>query len=300
MIIPVTINMLELKDGDHAEGTVSFNGNEFKVTLSCHDGQGDGEPVVTIHGVDIGSLARAGFILDLKPLREHFMSLREESLASQREAERRFREKAYRGSRLHELSGVLGKAFQLISLEQFQKSRSGALYGRYVDHYRGHVKEISIFMNREQFVAYDYLNDAMIAGYATTPEEMAEIIADHRRHWRHKVDFFLAMQEHVVEGHPVPPEGLLRADEYIDQIQRKDTVSEAEIRRNHENYLREIGKLGLPDEVAEHARRHHDRTDTGTLETKRILGGLNSDHLARIRMLFRPRKKQFPTQRRKS
>jgi hypothetical protein len=284
MIIPVI---------NHAHGVISFNGHEFKVALSHDDDGEDGEPQVAIDGIDIGSLDRAGFTLDLQPVRERFLALREESRVESGELARRFRETAYRSSRLNELPAVLGEAFQLIGLDQFLNSRSGALYGKYLDEYRGHAKEISVFMDRERFAVYDYLNDNLI-GHATSPDAVAEIIADHLCDWRHKVDFYLALQAHAPDGHPVSTVGPVGAADYVERIRREEAAREDEIRRNREAYLREVGKLGRPEDVAEHARRHHDVHETGTLETKRILGGLGAERFSRIRTLFHSRKQRPP------
>jgi hypothetical protein len=289
MDIPVAIEHLELDsdNADHASGIIAFNGRTFRVSVTHHAGTPEGPPTIAIAGIDPEALAKAGFVLDLAPLRAEFLALREEFLANQRQMERRFREKTYQASRLHELTPILGQGFALIGLDQYLNSRSGALYGKYTELYREHAKELSVFMSHDQFVVFDYLNERQIPGHAETPEETAEVIAEHLREWRHRVDYVLALQAHAPEDHPVPAEGMLHADDYVRMALRQDAATAAEIRRNHENYLREMGRLGRPDEVADHARRHHDRTDTRTLETKRILGGLSTDHLTRIRNLFR-------------
>lgn len=104
--------------------------------------------------------------------------------------------------------------------------------------YKDYSKELSIFMDRENFVVYDSLNEETVTEYSPDPDQVKQLTDEHIKAWKNKVDFKLVLMKDVNEpGNMTDPTQTISATEYFKQLQDNDKTHENEVRVNHSKYL---------------------------------------------------------------
>ena len=285
MNVPLIIKSCNITDKGNADGIVEFNNSDFTYVI-IPPANDEKKFDITIKGVDLDNLKKAGFEIDLNCLIEAFKKAVDLHDQTRDQEKVQYKEKAFLISNLHALQPVLKDKFSMMSKEEFVNSRSTALYAIYTETYRQHTKELSIFMDRDKFIVYDNLNRNSVSEPAITPEHVKEIIDEEIDKWKHKVDFKFLLQAHADEDSPKTGIEPLSATEYFGEIQKKEEAHEKEIIRNHRKYLKALGKLGEKAEMEKDVTYHENNTDTDTFHKKKILGSLSKEHLEKIRHPF--------------
>jgi len=284
MYIPVIVKTIKLATKKNtADAVIEFNSIEFNASIVGSDPD---DVKIDIDGIDIKNLEKAGIILDFTTLKNAYKAELQKLEINKEEHIKKYRETVYLTTRLHELETVLAPHFSIMSIDEFLKSRSGALYAFYKVTYKGYLKEISIFMDRDKFIVYDQLNEKTITDYASDPAAVKKIIDAHIKHWKHKVDFKLVLMQHVDANAEHDPTEMISATEYFKHLHDKEAVHEDEIRENHEKYLNMLGKLGEASEIDAQGQRHKTIKDTTSMEKKRLLGSLSDTKKIKIKHLF--------------
>lgn len=282
MEIPVEVRSCGITEGGNAEGILSFNAREFEYVIVRTAKEGGANHEISIKGIDIENLNRAGFELDLDIVFKTFSEALAAAARKDQDEKKSNRERAFMLSRLHELKPVLGENFSMMPQNEFINSKSGALYSVYKETYLDHTKELTIFMDHDKFVVYDNLNRVQVGELSMTPQHAKEIIDSEIAKWRHKIDFKLLLKKHAEEeGIEVNIEPL-RASEYFKHIQEKENAHAKDVLENHLKYLKELGKLGEEAEITDIEHLHENNTETDTLHKRKILGTLSEEHLRKV------------------
>ncbi len=282
MKIPVEVKSCGITESGNAEGVVFFNGKDFDYVIVRTAKDGGGKHEISIKGVDVENLKRAGIELDLDIVYKAFSEASAEADKKDQDDKIAARERAFMLSRLHELKPELGECFSMVPQNEYINSKSGALFSIYRETYIDHTKELTIFMDHDKFVVYDNLNRVQVGDLAITPQHVKEIIDSEIAKWKHKVDFKLLLKKHAeAEGIEVSVEPL-KASEYFKQMLEKENAHDKEVLQNHLKYLKELGKLGERDEISEIEQTHQGNTETNTFHKKKILGTLSVEHLKKV------------------
>lgn len=285
MNIPFKIKSCHVTDQGNAEGVIEFNDREFNYVILPPAGERTTHEI-TIKDIDTANLKKAGFEFDFQPLIRIYASASTNLEKSKHQEKTRKREKNYLLSRLHELKPVLGTNFNIMPEEEYIRSKSAALFATYEETYKNHTKELTIFMDRDDFIVYDNLNRKSVSSPAKTPEHVKEIIDDEIKKWQHKVDFKLLLLAHADEDAHTTNVEPISASEYFKQLQQEDKAHEREILENHLKYLKELGKLGEKAEIKELEVNSIHNTDTDTFLKKRILSSMPEEHIKKMKHPF--------------
>lgn len=285
MKIPIKIKSCNVADKGVGEGVIEFNDREFSYVIIPPAGDRE-KYEVTIKDINIENLKKAGIELDLQPLIETFSSVVSNHSESVQEEKYQKREKNYLLSKLHELKPVLGENFSMMPEAEYINSKSAALFATYKETYKNHTKELTIFMDREDFIIYDNLNRNSVADPSKTPEHVKVVIADEINKWKHKVDFKLLLLAHSDKDAPAAHVDPISACEYFKNLQQEDKAHEKEVLENHLKYLKELGKLGEKAEINKLEVDHINNTDTDTFHKKIILGTMPEEHIKKMKHPF--------------